>query len=192
MARSNTGKAAQISWNRAGALAEAADIPAAQARNFISTYRNTPEAEALYNYLDNSPTFRDAFGKRLIKGAQAQKTPPRGGRTTRTGTLKQQVQACFQEHGNMSKPEMEKLLGRKINEATFYTERKTLGLNKPTRPRRPSQGDPTRPVRAGAPNQYLEKKGIPLECLFAIRELERTYGETEVREAIEAIDTLRE
>ncbi len=147
MARRKQGKAARISWNRANLLAEAAEVPAAQARNYISSFRGTEEAETIYNYLDKpNPTFRDALGKRLIKGAQGATIPARGPR----------------------------------------------GPRRTTRNRRPSNGDPTRPVRAGGPNQFgTDKTGTPLECIEAIKALEEQYGAQEIRETIALIDAVR-
>ena len=64
-------KAASLSWKRSNLLAKAADVAPGQARNALSTYRNTDRAQIIYDWLDapvcnwNSP-----IGQELLKGAK--------------------------------------------------------------------------------------------------------------------------
>ena len=77
-------KAASISWKRSNLLAKAADVAPGQARNALSTYRNTDRAQIIYDWLDapvcnwNSP-----IGQELLKGAKNATNGMRKGQTQR-------------------------------------------------------------------------------------------------------------
>lgn len=69
---------------------------------------------------------------------------------------------------------------------------RTKATRATTKTRRPSQGNPTRPVRHGAPNEFgTDKTELSMDLLMSIRGLEKQYSNEQVREGIQLLDQLR-